>query len=357
MEDENLDIVYSENSAYDDFRKKVYANIDTIMSVIFSSYKDKMLESMQARRKKNLLLIAKLLGKHFSYMKTEENDVKIAHSISEEIHEEDTMEQLVRDPVFRETFLLSNWLPLPENITEIWDIADRINLRNKDVVWIIEALSKKIKTITLILPDGRHIKSNLPKETIERSMRFYGLTGSLDARLKELLRAITSKESRNNLEYCVRGRDLDNEDVEFLSLFIKNKPVSDPRFEEAINFLIAEISHKKNAKIYKRLEDKKFELYNLIESHRNYYDIVNAPRGEGEMSFDFERDVIIGGFKPPSGSPDRARKEIELIDYILGLDETSVPYLFDESVFEIGRRVAWRSKKIRTVYDLSLIHI
>ncbi len=295
--------------------------------------------------------IVRLLLDHFRYLEITQHEMKIANSISDQIREEDTLEKLANDSEFREYFLISNWLSLPENIDEVWDIADKTNLNKEDLAHISRKISEKIKTITLILPDGRRIVSDLPRENIKKTVRFYSLTGDLDTSLKKSLRTVKPKKLRDKLECAAREASLDKEDILFLRSFIKNTSLSDSGFGEAVDFLAVELTRKKTSNIYQLLESKKIRLNDLIEAHRNYHAIVNTPRGAGESSFDFERDVIMGGMKPPSGDPDTARKEIELIDYILGLDESSVPHIFDESVFEIGRRVAWRSKRIRTVYD------
>lgn len=323
--------------------------------------------SFNTNKRLSKTMLVELLISHFKVISMDSQDMKIIHSFSDEIQEEKTWENFINDEGFRDYALSSIIIGLPENIQELWDISDALGLNDEDVTWLIEKAHEGIKQSSISLPGmpGK-IEARLPIDFIANNVKKLGLGSPIDKQLKNLIRANIPSDLTHNTEQDIRLMAPNAKNTLFLISLFQQKNCYSNIFRSALKLFLSLSQSEKKSDIVEMLEtrrkhefavifqNQRFDEMPDIFSHMIAGDSINLDErlkaGKSEIP---TIQTVEGSFPYLSGriAIQKARKNIELLDYLLNLDEEAVPDALNKAAFDIDKALSPKSERIRTVRD------
>ncbi|MFH1380330.1 MAG: ATP-binding protein [bacterium] len=260
------------------------------------------------------------------------------------------IDAFVHDDDFRSRVIKAMEVQYPENMAMLWDIADNINLQDSEYLDRTCGIIRN-RSIQIGFPGTkRTVQIILPLDMLEEHIKLFHLSSRIDHGLRDSIRKNIPENLDRIFEAYFRRYDFHPINIAFFKSFIERTHPNSDKFIEALKLFEVLCPRTIKFDFQEILQNERQKEIDDIDKYKRYYETLNKTE-EGGSSIDYERDVIVGGFRPPNVNLRKSIKNIELIDYILGLDEETIPKLFSETVFEVGRTITPRSKRIRNIRD------
>jgi len=312
-------------------------------------------------------MLIDLLINHFKTVSMDSQDMKIMQSLSDEIQEEDTWKKFITDEEFRNDVLFAIIIELPKDVQELWDISDTLSLSERDIAWFIDKVYEGLNQSSISLPGiPEKIEAKLSKYFIANNVKKLGLGSSIDKQLKSLIRDKLPKDLISSVEWKIRLIGSDAKNTSFLITLLKEKDCFGDIFKPALSLLLYLYQSEKKSKIEEMLKARRKHEFEIIFQNQRFDempDIVSAmatkeiiKQVEELKPMRLEIPIMQtgdGSYPYLSGriAVQKAQQNIQLLDYLLGLDEETVPSVLNKVAFDINSSLSPKSERIRAIRD------